>query len=136
MDNGKIQGVLKTQFNLEEDFTRDDIISLLYYFGYLTIKELNIVGKIDFKIPNYIMKETYGNYFLKILRDNEIHLDTKRIDEGLRELILEGKIEKITTYISEVLKLTDNRLFINMSERDIELLYFTLLKSDLLNIYT
>ena len=61
LDNGEIEGILKTQFNLAEDFVRDDIISLLYYFGYLTIKEQNIIGKMVFRIPNQIMKETYGN---------------------------------------------------------------------------
>ncbi len=54
LDNHKIIGRLKTQFNLVEDFSRNDIISLLYYFGYLTIDgtdDLDIV----FKVPNQIM---------------------------------------------------------------------------------
>ena len=34
----KISGSLKEKFNLEYDFTKDDIISLLYYFGYLIRK--------------------------------------------------------------------------------------------------
>jgi len=136
LDNGEITGVLKTQFNLVEDFTRDDIISLLYYFGYLTIKEQNIIGKMVFRVPNYVMKETYGNYFLKILKDMEVEVDTKVQDSGLMEIVTEGKIDIITKYISEILTKIDNRLFMNMSERDIELLYFTLIKNDLINVYT
>jgi len=136
LDNGEITGVLKTQFNLVEDFTRDDIISLLYYFGYLTIKEQNIIGKMVFRVPNYVMKETYGNYFLKILKDMEVEVDTKVQDSGLMEIVTEGKIDIITKYISEILTKIDNRLFVNMNERDIELLYFTLIKNDLINVYT
>ena len=136
LDNGEITGVLKTQFNLAEDFVRDDIVSLLYYFGYLTIKEQNIIGKIVFTIPNYVMKETYGNYFLKILRDMDVEIDTKVQDSGLMEIMTEGKIDIITNNISDILTRIDNRLFVNMSEKDIELLYFTLIKNDLINVYT
>lgn len=62
LDNHKIIGRLKTQFNLVEDFSRNDIISLLYYFGYLIIDgtdDLDIV----FKVPNQIMIDTYDKLF-------------------------------------------------------------------------
>lgn len=39
LKNNEITGVLKNKFNLKDDLTKDDIISLLYYFGYLTIKK-------------------------------------------------------------------------------------------------
>ena len=45
-------------------FTQDDIISLLYYFGYLTMKEYDeIHAKNLFAIPNEVIKEAYNNYF-------------------------------------------------------------------------
>ena len=136
LDNNEIEGTLKTQFNLVEDFSKNDIISLLYYFGYLTIKGQSIIGYTIFTIPNYVMKETYGNYFLKLLSDLDVKTDEKKIKESLMEIVTEGKISVITNYISEVLRELDNRLFMNMNERDIELLYFTLIKNDLINVYT
>ena len=136
LDNDEIEGTLKTQFNLVEDFSKNDIISLLYYFGYLTIKGQSIIGYTIFTIPNYVMKETYGNYFLKLLSDLDVKTDEKKIKESLMEIVTEGKISVITNYISEVLRELDNRLFMNMNERDIELLYFTLIKNDLINVYT
>lgn len=39
LKTGTIDGELKSKFNLEVNFKRDDIISLLYYFGYLTMDE-------------------------------------------------------------------------------------------------
>ncbi len=35
--NGEVRGELKTKFNLHGDLSRDEFVSLLYYFGYLTI---------------------------------------------------------------------------------------------------
>lgn len=65
---GTISGELKPKFNLEVNFERNDIISLLYYFGYLTIEKKEIYDEDTiFKIPNYVINETYHNYFQKIL---------------------------------------------------------------------
>jgi len=131
-----ITGMLKTQFNLQEDFTRDDIISLLYYFGYLTIGEVNIVGGVKFIVPNYVMKMTYGNYFLKILSDFEIRVNREKINDALLEIAETGKIEKITEYVSEVLSMHDNRFFMNFDEKYIQSLYFSLLQDNTaMNIY-
>ncbi len=132
----KISGSLKEKFNLEYDFTKDDIISLLYYFGYLTIDKITY-GGIIFKIPNYIMKETYGNYFLKILRDMDIEISVAEKDIYLKELLLEGKINYLTKYIEKILAKVDNRNFIKFDEKYIELMYFTLLmENPNIRVYT
>ncbi len=123
--NDSIMGSIKEKFNLEYDFTKDDIISLLYYFGYLTIDKATF-GGIEFKIPNYIMKETYTNYFLKILNEAHIYLDSNMKNEYLKEMVLEGRIEKITNYVSEILKYADQRTFIQFDEKYIQLLYFSM----------
>ena len=123
-----VTGILKEKFNLEYDFTRDDIISLLYYFGYLTIGKENIFdNSIQFKIPNQVMKETYNHYFVKILNDRNITFDSNYLRECYKELIDEGKINKITNYIKEILSKADNRDFIQFDEKYIKLMYFTLL---------
>ena len=58
LKEGSIVGELINNFNLLVPFTEDDIISLLYYFGYLTIREKNIWNeKTVFQIPNKVMKE-------------------------------------------------------------------------------
>ena len=123
-----VTGILKEKFNLEYDFTKDDIISLLYYFGYLTIGKENIFdNSIQFKIPNQVMKETYNHYFVKILNDMKITFDSNYLRECYKELIVEGKINKITNYIKEILSKVDNRDFIQFDEKYIKLMYFTLL---------
>ena len=73
------------------------------------------------------MNELYTNYFLKILRDINIGIESSIIGDSLREIIYEGKIDKITKYVSNILKLSDNRIFMKFDEKYIQLLYFSLL---------
>ena len=58
-----------TEFNFEKEFTEKDMISVLFYFGYLTIKREEL-GYLKLKIPNAAMKTLYANYFLKMLEKN------------------------------------------------------------------
>ena len=122
-----ITGQLKVKFNLNDDFTRDDIISLLYYFGYLTIKAKNFGGTLDFCIPNQMMKELYSNYFIKILSSIPVVFDDNKRVEAIKEIVLEGNLDKISKYVETILKKSDNRIFMKIDEKFIQALYFGLL---------
>ena len=122
-----VSGVLKEKFNLEYDFTKDDIISLLYYFGYLTIKKGLLGNSYLFKIPNYVMKETYTNYFVHILNEENITFNQDKLNECMYEILKQGKMNKLTNYISEILGYANKRTFIQFDEKYIQLLYFAML---------
>jgi len=132
-----ITGELKVKFNLNDDFSRDDIVSLLYYFGYLTIDKKEIYdNSIIFKIPNRVMNEIYYNYFEKILKDINIIIDDSIIRESIKEMAEYGTIKILTDYVSEILKKSDNRIFMKFDEKYIQTIYFTLLISNrLFNTY-
>lgn len=71
----KIEGILIKEFNLFEDITRDTIISLLYYFGCLTIQSKSFCSNhITFKVPNRVMLEVYSDYFVQMLREQNIFI--------------------------------------------------------------
>ena len=57
---------IRQKFNPAMEFTETDLVSMLYYLGYLTI-EGDEVGYPKLSIPNNVMKEIYSDYFLKIL---------------------------------------------------------------------
>ena len=135
MENEHVDGILKIKFDLTRDLESDDIISLLYYFGYLTI-EPDIYGGYYFKIPNEVMKVLYGNYFTKKLKESGIGYDNKIISEISKELVT-GNIDKLNNYVSEVLKKLDNRDFIKIDEKGIKIIYFTmLLNNEYYNVYS
>ena len=51
------------KFNPAMEFTEKDLVSMLYYLGYLTIEDEE-VGYPKLNIPNKVMKEIYSDYFL------------------------------------------------------------------------
>ncbi len=136
LKSNEIVGQLVTDFNLLIDLNENDLISLLYYFGYLTIKEYDSVkDKMIFKIPNEVIKETYNDYFIKILNKMKITIDNKRMEAIFNETILSSKITELSEYVSDLLKSTDNRIFMKFDEKYIALIYYTLLRHPLMAIY-
>ena len=49
------------KFNPAIEFAEQEMVSMLYYLGYLTISE-NIAGSPKLVIPNTVMKEIYAKY--------------------------------------------------------------------------
>ena len=123
LKTGTIEGELKTNFNLELKFKRDDLISLLYYFGYLTIKEPSFGSNVIFGIPNYVMNTLYTNYFLELLEASNPLIRFDESSSYLKEIILEGKIDVISKYVEKILKLSDNKIFMKFDEKYVQLLY-------------
>ena len=120
-DNGEIVSSLKVNFNLNSEFNKNDIISLLYYFGYLTIKcEKDNVHYI-FTIPNKVIKMVYSDYYLNIMNEYKIKLED---EYSVRE---EGDLKKLCDYISNLLENADNRLYLNFKEKDLQIILYTLL---------
>jgi len=125
LDDNKISGKIITKFDLASDFTRDHIVTLLYYFGYLSICGSNPFGT-TFKMPNKVISTYYGECFKSMLK-KEVNLDNKKLLECLEEVVYQGSITKITNYISELLKLSENRIFTKFSEKYIQIMYYSLL---------
>jgi Predicted AAA-ATPase/PD-(D/E)XK nuclease superfamily len=66
-EHGEIMARLTSIFNFEKVFGEDDIVSLLFYMGWLTIKEAEEGERnFIFKIPNRVIQELYYDYFVAI----------------------------------------------------------------------
>ena len=115
---------IRQKFNPAIEFTEIDLISMLFYLGYLTI-----VGeefeKPELSIPNRVMKEIYSDYFLKILSQNtDLTVSESDYNEMLREIALEGKIDKIVEMLGKYLKNLSNRDYVKFDEKYIKLIFF------------
>ena len=111
------------KFNPAMDFTKIDLVSILYYLGYLTIVGEE-VGYPKLKIPNKVMKEIYTDYFLQILK-KEINIDiNENYTEIAREIALEGKIDKITEMLKQYLQNLSNRDFMKFDEKYVKLIFY------------
>ena len=115
---------IRQKFNPAMEFTEMDLISMLFYLGYLTIAGEEF-EKPELKIPNKVMKEIYSEYFLEILKqETDLQVTERDYNEMLREIALEGKIDKIVEMLGKYLKNLSNRDYVKFDEKYVKLIFF------------
>ena len=75
VENGFVAGELKTGFPAEQIGDPDNFVSLLYYFGMVTIAG-NYQGKTKFVIPNEVVREQLFKYLLDTYKENDLKYDS------------------------------------------------------------
>ena len=112
------------KFNPAIEFTEVDLISMLFYLGYLTITGEEF-EKPKLKVPNKVMREIYSDYFLEILKkESDLEITQNDYNEILREIALEGKIDKAIEMLQKYLKNLSNRDYIKFDEKYVKLIFF------------
>lgn len=100
VENGFVTGDLKTGFPAEKIADHDNFVSLLYYFGMLTIAG-SYKGKTKFVIPNQVVREQIFKYLLDTFRENDLVYDTHEKGNLESELAYEGKWQPYFQYIAD-----------------------------------
>ena len=122
------------KFNPEIAFEEKEMVSMLYYLGYLTIDK-ELLGKAELKIPNKVMKEIYSDYFLKILNEEaNLIIKEREYNEILQEVALEGKIDKAVGLLQKYLSNLSNRDYQRFDEKYVKLIFYCIMMN--LKIYT
>ncbi len=118
-----ISSEITEKFNPAMDFTEKDLISMLFYLGYLTIVKEEF-GYPLLAIPNKVMKEIYSEYFLQYLK-NLIKLDVEeQYTQIAKEIAKDGKIDILTNLVKLYLTNLSNRDFIKFDEKHLKLIYY------------
>ena len=108
IEDGSVQGSIKDRYDLNQEFTRDDFITLIYSMGFITIKNELFGEELEFSIPNYVIKMLYFNYFaIELKKRNHLTID-KDIKTLLVDLAL-GESEPFQNQLSEVIHTLSNR---------------------------
>ena len=122
----ELSSELTEKFNSEVRFEEKELISLLFYLGYLTIKDKGY-SKCKFKAPNDVIRKIYTEYYLNYLSEQakiEMNLiDTESINA---EILEEGKIDKILTILEEYLKNLSNRDYVRFDEKYIKVIFYSI----------
>ena len=122
------------KFNPAKEFTENDMISMLYYLGYLTISG-ELVGIPELTIPNKVMKEIYADYFMQMMdKEAEFRIDNNANQEILIQLAQEGRIDKIVEILKIYLNNLSNRDLIKFDEKYIKLIFYCIAMN--MNIYS
>ena len=119
-----ITSEITEKFNPAVEFTEKELVSMLFYLGYLTIdgEEFEIP---KLKIPNRVMKELYSDYLMHVLsKATNLQTSLSDYNEILREIALEGSIFKITELVHHYLENLSNRDFMRFDEKYVKIIFF------------
>jgi hypothetical protein len=127
-DNEIIEEIV-SRFDFDRDFEVRDFINLLYYMGFITIKEDDIFDT-KFMIPNSVIKQLYFDYFkVEIEKRADIKFADRAIKNAIKTLVTSNNIEPFIDEFRDVLKLLSNRDFMRMDEKHIKSILLTMLYS-------
>ena len=102
VNDGFITGELKTGFPAETIGVPDNFVSLLYYFGMVTISGTH-KGKTKFTIPNEVVREQIFRYLLDTYRENDLTYEDYEKSELASRLAYDGEWCEYFQYIADAL---------------------------------
>ncbi len=120
LEEGQIEANIVNSFPAERIIDPQNFISLLYYFGLLTIKSVNL-GMTELSIPNEVIKQLYYEYIREGYRDTDIfNVNFYKLGILFKGIAYFGKWEELFTYLSdEMNKQTSLRDYIE-GERSVQ----------------
>lgn len=127
-----IASEITEKFNPAIEFTEKDMISMLYYLGYLTIAGEEF-GYPKLKIPNIVMKEIYSDYFIKAIKKViNVNINENYV-QITKEIAQDGKIDKILELLKTYINNLSNRDLIKFDEKYVKLIFYCISMN--LNLY-
>lgn len=156
VSQGYITGELKKGFPAASIIDPDNFVSLLYYFGMLTISG-TYKGKTKLTIPNHVVQEQLYTYLLNTYNEAELSFDNYEKGQLASNLAYDGAWKAYFDYIADCLKryasqrdkqkgeffvhgftlamTAQNRFYRPISEADTQEGYADIFLSPLLDIY-
>ncbi len=120
-----IESDLTEKFNAEIQFGEKELISLLFYLGYLTIKEIDF-DVLEFGCPNDVIRKIYSDYFLEYIKRRSGITGEINQKDILKEILLEGKINKLLDVLKEFLTNLSNRDYARFDEKYVKVIFYSI----------
>lgn len=156
VSQGYITGELKDGFPAANIVDSDNFVSLLYYFGMLTVNG-TYKGKTKLIIPNQVVREQLYTYLLNTYNEADLSFNNHEKDELSSALAYDGAWQSYFDYIADCLKryasqrdkqkgesfvhgftlamTAQNRFYRPISEADTQSGYVDIFLSPMLEIY-
>ena len=156
VSQGYITGELKDGFPAANIVDSDNFVSLLYYFGMLTVSG-TYKGKTKLIIPNQVVREQLYTYLLNTYNEADLSFNNHEKDELSSALAYDGAWQSYFDYIADCLKryasqrdkqkgesfvhgftlamTAQNRFYRPLSEADTQSGYVDIFLSPMLEIY-
>jgi hypothetical protein len=116
-----LHAMITQQFSFEKDFERADFISLLYYMGYLTLRETDDFGTTRLEMPNYVIQKLYLDFLMNLLKQREnLQIPSQAVNEAIRKMAGEGDVQPFFQIIEDMLGYLADRDFQKFDEKYIK----------------
>jgi Predicted AAA-ATPase/PD-(D/E)XK nuclease superfamily len=126
-ESGNITAQLTTQYSFEKVFSQDDMVSLLFYMGFLTIEKADLGGLV-FKFPNFVIKRLYADYFVSVLqRFADLPIDNSKMNASIRLMANTGNLQPFFDQVGEILKRLSNRDAFHFNELTLKAIFISCL---------
>ena len=103
VETGGITAKLKDSFPSETITAPDNFVSLLYYFGMLTITGISR-GMTRFGIPNQVVREQLYGYLTETYNENHLSLDERHRSELMNAMAFDGQWRPYFDYLADMLR--------------------------------
>ena len=113
---------LTRMYSFERPFTTDDMLSLLYYNGVLTISGAYNI-RLKLSMPNFVITQLYYEYFYDlILRFSGMMSKRNEVYTCIDELSGQNHIAPLLSFVEQVLTELSNRDKMQFNEKQIKVL--------------
>jgi Predicted AAA-ATPase/PD-(D/E)XK nuclease superfamily len=127
LEKGAVSGLLTDQYSFKRGFTRDDLVSLLFYMGFLTIQKEHL-NRYTFTFPNYVIKKLYADYFFNsILQKEQLPFSNTPVNEAIEEMAQTGNPKPFFEQVKLVLKYFSTRDAAHFNENTLKSIIISLL---------
>ena len=102
IENDVIHSFIVDSFPIDKLVSPENFVSLLYYFGLLTITGIDEEHKAILKIPNEASKRLYYDYIKETYEETGIlTLDLSQYEASMKEMAFNGKWMPLIDYLAE-----------------------------------
>ena len=104
VETGTITADLKDHFPSESITDPDNFVSLLYYFGMLTIAGKGGLRGVKFRIPNQVVREQMYGYLERAYRVNDLSIEEWQRRHLMADMAADGAWRPFFDFIAETLR--------------------------------
>jgi hypothetical protein len=107
MEKDSIHSTIVDRFPIAKMTSPENFLSLLYYFGLLTITGSDEENKAILKIPNEAIKRLYYDYIKETYEETGIlTLDLSKYEDLMKEMAFSGKWKPLIAYLVEQMEIS------------------------------
>jgi Predicted AAA-ATPase/PD-(D/E)XK nuclease superfamily len=127
LETGTVQATLTQQYSFERGFTKHDLISLLFYMGFLTIRSESL-RTYTFAFPNYVIKRLYADFFFfSTLEKAQLPIDNAPVNEAIRDMATSGNPKAFFEQVKLILHYFSTRDSGHFNENTLKAIIMSLL---------